>query len=134
MPKKPDPIDVHVGARVRLARLQRGMSQESVGAALNLTFQQVQKYEKGVNRIGASRLYWLTKILDVPVSYFFEGLESDGNGAAKTSPGEELTFQYLNTREGLALNQAFTGISEPRHRHAVVEMARALAQVLPVSG
>src|ERR1700722_3677384 len=76
---KPNPIDVHVGSRVRLRRTLLGMSQEKLGNAIGLTFQQVQKYERGANRIGASRLYDLSHVLDVPVSYFFEEMPSVGS-------------------------------------------------------
>ena len=74
---KPNPIDVHVGNRVRLRRTRLGMSQERLGEALGLTFQQVQKYERGANRVGASRLYDLSRVLEVPVSYFFDDMDDE---------------------------------------------------------
>src|SRR3954453_21104466 len=83
---RPNPVDVHVGARVRLRRTLLGMSQEKLGEALDLTFQQVQKYERGANRVGASRLYHLSQVLDVPVAYFFE--EIAATPAPATTPGE----------------------------------------------
>ena len=76
----PNPIDIHVGKRVRLRRTLLGISQEKLGKAINLTFQQVQKYERGTNRIGSSRLYQLSQVLDIPVSYFFDGLPSEFSG------------------------------------------------------
>jgi len=82
MAANPNPIDVHVGSRVRLRRTLLGMSQEKLGEALGLTFQQVQKYERGVNRIGASRLYHLSQILDVPVSFFFDDMPTFEKGSA----------------------------------------------------
>src|ERR1700745_3000245 len=84
---KPNPIDVHVGARVRLRRTLLGMSQEKLGDAIGLTFQQVQKYERGANRVGASRLFELSRVLDVPVSFFFDelGPESAGGAASATA-------------------------------------------------
>ena len=80
--KKPNPVDAHVGSRVRLRRMLLGMSQERLGESMGLTFQQVQKYEKGVNRIGASRLFQISKILDVPVQFFFEEAPYTGDGNA----------------------------------------------------
>jgi len=83
---KPNPIDVHVGTRVRLRRTLLGMSQEKLGDALGLTFQQVQKYERGANRIGASRLYDLSRVLDVPVSFFFDDIKAETVEAAQGDP------------------------------------------------
>ena len=78
--KKPEPVDIHVGSRVRLRRILMGMSQSKLGKALNITFQQIQKYERGANRIGSSNLYRLSQILDVPVSFFFDGMPKDMAG------------------------------------------------------
>src|SRR5260221_7115236 len=83
---KPNPIDIHVGSRVRLRRTLLGMSQEKLGEAIGLTFQQVQKYERGANRVGASRLYDLSRVLDVPVSYFFEEIKAETVEAAQGDP------------------------------------------------
>jgi transcriptional regulator with XRE-family HTH domain len=131
--KKPNPVDQHVGSRVRLRRMLLGMSQERLGDSMGLTFQQVQKYEKGVNRIGASRLFQISKILDVPVQFFFEEAPHvDGHG---TGPGlaeadsETFILEFLNSREGLELNRAFVKISDPKVRKSVVDLVRALSAV-----
>src|SRR6202790_4385092 len=111
--KAPNPIDKHVGSRVRMRRMMLSMSQEKLGGALGLTFQQVQKYEKGTNRIGASRLQQISHVLQVPVSFFFDGAplvpgQSKGNGAAPPSPAYVTAF--LASSDGLALTKAFTRI------------------------
>lgn len=130
--KKPNPIDAHVGSRVRLRRMLLGMSQERLGDSMGLTFQQVQKYEKGANRIGASRLFHISKILGVPVGFFFEEAPNIEENAA--TPGmaepesEAFILDFLNTREGLELNRAFTKIADPRVRKSVVDLVRALAE------
>jgi transcriptional regulator with XRE-family HTH domain len=129
--KKPNPIDAHVGSRVRLRRMLLGMSQERLGDSMGLTFQQVQKYEKGANRIGASRLYHISKILDVPVGFFFEEtpcIEDNAAGTGMSEPeSEAFILEFLNTREGLELNRAFTKISDARVRKSVVDLVRALS-------
>jgi transcriptional regulator with XRE-family HTH domain len=129
--KKPNPVDQHVGSRVRLRRMLLGMSQERLGESMGLTFQQVQKYEKGVNRIGASRLFQISKILDVPVQFFFEEApQADGHA---TGPGlaepdsETFILEFLNSREGLELNRAFVKIADPKVRKSVVDLVRALS-------
>ena len=127
--KKPNPVDTHVGSRVRLRRLLLGMSQERLGDAMGLTFQQVQKYEKGVNRIGASRLFHISRILDVPVQFFFEEApQTDGAAVAGMAEPESETFilEFLNSREGLELNRAFVKIGDPKVRKSVVDLVRAL--------
>lgn len=131
--RRANPIDVHVGSRVRLRRMILGMSQEKLGEHLGLTFQQVQKYEKGVNRIGASRLFDLANVLGVPVQFFYD--EAPELSSAPTSPhvglaeppGENYVIDFLSTREGLELNKAFAKVSDPNVRRAVVEMVRAIA-------
>ena len=127
--KKPNPVDIHVGSRVRLRRMLLGMSQERLGNARGLTFQQVQKYEKGVNRIGASRLFHISRILDVPVQFFFEEApQTDGAAVAGMAEPESETFilEFLNSREGLELNRAFVKIGDPKVRKSVVDLVRAL--------
>ena len=129
--KKPNPVDAHVGSRVRLRRMLLGMSQERLGDSMGLTFQQVQKYEKGVNRIGASRLFQISKILDVPVQFFFE--EAPYVGESGRAPGlaeadsEAFILEFLNSREGLELNRAFVKISDAKVRKSVVDLVRALS-------
>jgi len=129
--RKPNPIDAHVGTRVRLRRMLLGMSQEKLGEHLGLTFQQVQKYEKGVNRIGASRLFDLSRVLGVPVQFFYDEAPADvivGSEAPGFSerPAESYVIEFLSTREGLELNKAFVKIADPRVRRSVVELVRSL--------
>lgn len=130
--KKPNPIDAHVGSRVRLRRMLLGMSQERLGESMGLTFQQVQKYEKGANRIGASRLFHISKILDVPVGFFFEEAPAVDGGASGPGMGEAASeafiLEFLNTREGLELNRAFAKIGDPKVRKSVVDLVRALGE------
>jgi transcriptional regulator with XRE-family HTH domain len=129
--KKPNPVDAHVGSRVRLRRMLLGMSQERLGESMGLTFQQVQKYEKGVNRIGASRLFQISKILDVPVQFFFEEAPYIGDGNAVSGMAEPnseaFILEFLNSREGLELNRAFVKIGDPKVRKSVVDLVRALS-------
>lgn len=132
--RRPNPMDAHVGSRVRLRRMLLGMSQEKLGESLGLTFQQVQKYEKGVNRIGASRLFELSRVLDVPVQFFYEQApDFDSGPHGQFAPGfaerggESYVIDFLSTREGLELNKAFVRISDPKVRRAVVELIRSLA-------
>jgi transcriptional regulator with XRE-family HTH domain len=128
--KKPNPVDQHVGSRVRLRRMLLGMSQERLGESMGLTFQQVQKYEKGVNRIGASRLFQISRILDVPVQFFFEEAPladvRSPQGMAEAD-SEAFILEFLNSREGLELNRAFVKIADPKVRKSVVDLVRALS-------
>ena len=131
--RRPNPIDTHVGARVRLRRMLLGISQEKLGEQLGLTFQQVQKYEKGVNRIGASRLYDLSRVLDVPVQFFYEEApQADGSpapllrGFAEVA-AEPLIGSFLNSREGVELNKAYARISDIKTRRAILDLVRMLA-------
>jgi transcriptional regulator with XRE-family HTH domain len=130
MTKTPNPVDRFVGSRVRMQRLLAGMSQEKLGDALGLTFQQVQKYEKGTNRISASRLQQLSKILGVPVSFFFDGAPL---GEGVRDPGFEETGQqayiseFMTTSEGLQLTKAFMRIGDPTVRRRVIDLVEALA-------
>jgi transcriptional regulator with XRE-family HTH domain len=132
-PRKTNPVDVHVGGRVRLRRMLLGMSQEKLGEGLGLTFQQVQKYEKGANRIGASRLFELARILGVSVQYFFEELASHEGDVSQGAPGfaesigDDYLVEFLNSREGIELNRAFLRIEDPRARRAILELVRSLA-------
>lgn len=124
--KMPSPVDVHVGARVRMRRMLIGMSQEKLGESLGLTFQQVQKYEKGSNRIGASRLYQIGSVLGVPIEFFFEGLERDqaSDGAGH---GASFDTELLSSAEGIQLNSAFFAISDPRLRKRLLDLVKAMA-------
>lgn len=134
MKKIPNPIDKHVGSRVRMRRVLLGMSQEKLGEALGLTFQQVQKYEKGTNRIGASRLQQISKSLNVPPAYFFEGAPSFDAASsdafthsAAAEAGSAYVVDFISTMEGLNLNRAFARIKDPKVRKRVVDLVLALA-------
>lgn len=130
--KQPNPIDVHVGSRVRLRRMMLGMSQEKLGENLGITFQQIQKYEKGTNRIGASRLQHIARVLTVPVSFFFEDApgtpssEPSASGVAER-PSASYVVDFLSSSEGVQLNKAFIRIKDPKIRRKVIELVRAMA-------
>lgn len=132
--RKPNPMDIHVGSRVRLRRMVIGMSQEKLGEKMGLTFQQIQKYEKGTNRIGASRLHQLSMIMDVPVGFFFEDAPAHANRHVMAATGfaesktEAFLLDFLNSRDGLELNRAFVKITDPKVRKRVVELVRALSE------
>ncbi|MGA8172888.1 MAG: helix-turn-helix transcriptional regulator [Methylocystis sp.] len=130
MTKIPDPIDRHVGSRVRMQRVLMKMSQEKLGDALGLTFQQVQKYEKGTNRIGASRLQQISKTLNVPPSFFFEGAPTPDGELAQGFQEERSQFvvDFLATAEGVHLNRSFARIRDPKVRKRIVELVAALAE------
>jgi transcriptional regulator with XRE-family HTH domain len=128
--KAPNPIDKHVGSRVRMRRMMLSMSQEKLGDALGLTFQQVQKYEKGTNRIGASRLQQISNILQVPVAFFFEGAPeiNGGRGASgKDAPSPTYVADFLATSDGLALTKAFMRIPDPKLRRRIVDLVQQIA-------
>ena len=132
---RPRPVDVHVGSRVRLRRTMLGMSQEKLGAAIELTFQQVQKYERGTNRIGASRLFQLGKVLDVPVSFFFDDMppevaQTGGRRPFGFSDSEAAVYEAdtLAKRETLELVRAYYRIKNEKVRKRVFELAKALAK------
>jgi len=131
---RPSPIDVHVGTRIRLRRTLLGMSQERLGDALGLTFQQVQKYERGVNRVGASRLFDLSRVLDVPISFFFDDLPDNVTGLTSRRPmagfadtQDALGEESLNRRETLELVRAYYRISDPAIRKKVFELIKSMA-------
>ncbi len=130
MALRPHPVDVHVGKRVRLRRTLLGMSQEKLGDAIGLTFQQVQKYERGTNRIGSSRLFQLSQVLDIPVSYFFDDLpiEFAGNANGSADHGAAGTYDSdpLARRETLELVRAYYRISDPAVRKRVFELVKAV--------
>ncbi|GAA5666379.1 helix-turn-helix transcriptional regulator (plasmid) [Nitratireductor rhodophyticola] len=124
MAKTPDPIDVEVGSKIKAQRRLRGMSQDTLAAALGVTFQQIQKYEKGTNRVSSSRLAVIAKTFGVPPSYFFPGADDTGQGMVAAAP--ELA-SFLETNEGRDLNLAFSRISSHRMRRKVVGLVTALA-------
>ena len=132
--KIPNPIDKHVGSRVRMRRVLLGMSQEKLGEALSLTFQQVQKYEKGTNRIGASRLQQISKSLNVPPAFFFEGAPAFDEAipdafthSVAAESGSAYVVDFISTMEGLNLNRAFARIKDPKVRKRVVDLIVAIA-------
>lgn len=125
----PDPIDVHVGNRVRARRVMTGLSQVKLAKQVGLTFQQIQKYEKGTNRICASRLFEFAQILDVPVEYFFQ--DTDGDLEFSRTDGQDegdaySIYDFLNSYEGVELNRAFMQIKEPKVRRIVLDLMRTL--------
>lgn len=138
--KTPNPIDVHVGSRVRLRRMLIGMSQERLGELLGLTFQQVQKYEKGTNRIGASRLYQISQYLGTPVQFFFEDITGDtglspqphttASGFAERDSAP-FVMEFVSSAEGLELNRSYSRIADTRVRKRILELVRCLAEDLP---
>ena len=128
--RTPDPVDVAVGRRMRNRRKALGISQEALGEALGITFQQIQKYEKGTNRVGASRLQAIATILGVPVSFFFEDapdMPSAAAGGFREDNATSYVVDFLNSAEGLQLNRAFVRIADAKVRRRVVDLVKALA-------
>jgi transcriptional regulator with XRE-family HTH domain len=127
--KVPDPVDKHVGSRVRMRRMMLDMSQEKLGDALDITFQQVQKYEKGTNRISAGRLQHISLILQVPVAFFFEGAPHQPGQPKGLSeaPSPAYVSDFLSTRDGLALTEAFMRIKESKLRRRIVDLVKEIA-------
>jgi transcriptional regulator with XRE-family HTH domain len=127
--KAPNPVDKYVGSRVRMRRIMLGMSQEKLGEALGLTFQQIQKYEKGTNRVGASRIKQISEILQVPVSFLFEGGPAgitSGEGFSEDASPSYIS-DFLATSEGLALTRAFTSIGDSKLRRSIVDLVEQIA-------
>lgn len=132
---QPNPIDIHVGARIRLRRTLLGMSQQKLGEAIGLTFQQVQKYERGTNRVGSSRMHELSRVLDVPVGYFFEEMaagtaeqgrqHSQGVATPATASGDK---DPMTRRETLELVRAYYRITYPKVRKRLFEMTKTLGR------
>ena len=127
--KAPNPVDQHVGSRVRMRRVMLAMSQTNLGNALGLTFQQVQKYEKGTNRIGVSRLQQISHILQVPVAFFFEGAPRVPGTpqATETAPSPAYVTDFLATSDGLALAKAFMRIKNAMLKRRIVELVEEIA-------
>lgn len=128
--KKPNPIDIHVGSRIRLRRNMLGMSQEKLGENLGITFQQIQKYEKGTNRVGASRLQAIASIMSVPVSFFFEdapGQDGIPRGGFAEDNAMALAAEFCSTPEGLQLNRAFVKVADPKVRRRIIDLVKSLA-------
>ena len=130
MAKKPNPVDVHVGGRMRLRRTLLGYSQDKLGKAVGLTFQQIQKYERGANRIGASRLYQFSKVLDVPVAFFYDDMPAevdDAQPGLAEDDGVPFDQQQFTRRETLKLVRAYYAIADPAIRHRIYELTRSVA-------
>ena len=132
-PRSPNPVDVHVGARVRLRRKILKMSQEKLGEQLGVTFQQVQKYERGANRVGASRLWKLSEVLDVPVGFVYDGLsteyggQSDNPALLSAAPGQApIVYDFINSTDGVSLAKAVLKIKNKAVRRQILELARSL--------
>jgi transcriptional regulator with XRE-family HTH domain len=138
--ENPDPVDIHVGSRLRIRRNLVGFSQEQLGKALGLTFQQIQKYERGVNRMGSSRLFQISRLLSVPVSYFFEemapvhGWAQQGSSESEQSAMEDTPapmaedYDVLRKRETLELVRAYYRIQDSKQRRKVYELVRSMAE------
>jgi transcriptional regulator with XRE-family HTH domain len=127
--KGPHPVDLHVGGRVRMRRKFLGMSQEGLADAIKLTFQQVQKYERGSNRISASKLHEISKVLKAPIGYFFEGIgEGEQAEGFSESQSEQFVHGFLMTTEGIELAEAFPRIKNAKLRRRILELVRALAE------
>lgn len=124
--RHPNPVDLHVGARIRMRRKILGVSQERLAEDLGLTFQQVQKYERGANRVSASKLYEVAKSLQSPVDYFFEGLENP-TGGGMAEEGQSFTHDFLMTAEGLELATLFPKIGRQKVRRRILELVRSMA-------
>jgi len=128
-PRSANPIDVHVGTRVRLRRQVMNMSQEKLGDQLGVTFQQVQKYERGSNRVGASRLWKMSEVLDVPVGFFFDGLGADAQlGHFAEGDQTPIVYDFINSTDGVALAKAVSQIKSKAVRRQILELARSLAK------
>lgn len=128
-PRSANPVDVHVGARIRLRRQVLKMSQERLGDQLGVTFQQVQKYERGTNRVGASRLWRISQVLEVPISFFFEGMTNDiESGEFSDNDQMPIVYDFINSSDGVALAKAVSQIKNKSVRRQILELARSLAR------
>ena len=135
-PRGPNPIDIHVGARVRLRRNLLGLTLQTLAKAVGVTYQQLQKYERGVNRVGASRLFNLSRVLDVPISFFFDDLSPAAAGAGRKrrarglseAPAAAIDFDVLSNRETIKLIRAYYRITDPRLRKRVLELVKAVGK------
>jgi transcriptional regulator with XRE-family HTH domain len=137
--ENPDPIDIHVGARLRMRRNLIGLSQEQLGKSLGLTFQQIQKYERGINRMGSSRLFQIAKTLSVPVAYFFEDIPNspsatgeplsaeDQNAEKNNLSDQKNDYDILRRRETLELIRAYYKIQDSKQRRKVYELIRSMS-------
>jgi len=126
----PNPVDLYVGSRVRMRRLMLGMSQTKLADTIRLTFQQVQKYEKGTNRMGASRLTQIAQVLQVPVSFFFEGAPGESSTATGTAAASSTAYvsEFVSSRDGLALTKAFIGIKDAKLQRRIVNLVEEIME------
>ncbi|SCW46961.1 Helix-turn-helix [Rhizobium mongolense subsp. loessense] len=127
--KEPSAVDIEVGRRIRMQRRVLGMSQSALAERVSVTFQQVQKYEKGSNRVGASRLQGIADCLNVPVSFFFEGMAGADESESGSVKGMDDLTGFISTAEGLALNRAFLAVKDPRIRQKIVGLVKSLASL-----
>ncbi len=125
--RSPHATDRHVGNRVRMRRKMQGMTQEKLGEALGVTFQQVQKYEKGTNRIGASRLQHIASIQQVPISFFFEGAPGSSSSVLEEVPSSAYVSDFYATSDGLALTKAYMRIQNAKLRRSIVDLVKQIA-------
>jgi len=132
-PRSASPIDIHVGTRIRVRRQLMNMTQEKLGESLGVTFQQVQKYERGANRVGASRLWKLSEVLDVPVSFFYDGLSTEYGGQSDSpallpeGPDQApIVYDFINSTDGVSLAKAVLKINNKAVRRQILELARSL--------
>lgn len=127
------PVDIYVGKRLRMRRTIMGLSQEALGTSTGITFQQIQKYERGINRMGSSRLYSFAKLLEVPVSYFFEGYEGEGSSPIVAGKGmeegavQDFEHEQLASRETLEMMRSYYRIESPQVRKRVFELVKSMA-------
>jgi transcriptional regulator with XRE-family HTH domain len=126
---QPHPVDIHVGKRLRSRRTILGMSQEEIGAAVGITFQQVQKYERGLNRIGSSRLYQFSCLLGVNVSYFFEEFQENATESVMADEAVSFEHEHFNNKEVLTLVRAYYGINDPQVRKKILSLVKSLSTV-----
>ena len=126
--KRPNPVDTHVGSRIRLRRNMLGMSQEKLGEQLGITFQQIQKYEKGTNRVGASRVQAIASVLGVPVSYLFQDAPGSEESLQKgfAEDGAASVLEFCTSAEGLQLNRSFVRIADPKIRRRIIDLVKSL--------
>lgn len=128
-PRSANPVDIHVGSRVRIRRKVLKFSQEKLGDALGVTFQQVQKYERGTNRVGASRLFKMAQVMDVPVQYFFEGLGGhEGDMSFAEDEQMPIVYDFIKSTDGVALAMAVSKIKSRAVRRRILELARSLSE------
>lgn len=129
--KTPNPIDVHVGGRIKLRRNMLGISQEKLGDALGITFQQVQKYEKGANRVSASKLQMMAEILNVEIEFFFKdaprNVQSSNADKSIDDPSEKF-LSFMSSTQGIQLNRAFVQIEDPKVREKTIQFVKAIAE------